>query len=109
MPRKAVWITYDLGIKGDYEGMYSFLDRHNAKECGDSVAFLNFDFSVDIISEFTDAIRESVDLDKRSRVYLVYPDPEAKGYKGRFILGTRKSPPWAGFGMTGAAEEDVGE
>jgi hypothetical protein len=32
----AVWISYDLGVQADYEGMYAWLDEHQAKECGDS-------------------------------------------------------------------------
>ena len=31
-----VWISFDLGVKGDYEGMYAWLDSKDAKECGDS-------------------------------------------------------------------------
>ena len=32
----TVWISYDLGIRGDYEGLYAWLDSHRAKECGDA-------------------------------------------------------------------------
>jgi len=108
MPRKGVWITYDLGIRGDYEGMYSFLDKHNATECGDSAAFLTFDFSDDIVREFNDAINEAVTFDKRCRVYLIFPKAEG-GCKGRFIIGRRKPPPWAGYGSNESSEEDIGE
>jgi len=41
--KKAVWISYDLGIKGDYQGLYSWLDDHDAIECGNSVAFIQFE------------------------------------------------------------------
>lgn len=40
--KKAIWISYDLGVKGDYEGLYAWLDDHKAIECGDSVAFINY-------------------------------------------------------------------
>ena len=36
--KKFIWLSYDLGIGGDYESLYSWLDNHEAKECGDSVA-----------------------------------------------------------------------
>lgn len=36
--KKFVWVSFDLGVKGDYEGMYAWLDGCGAKECGDSVA-----------------------------------------------------------------------
>lgn len=35
-----IWISYDLGADGDYAGMYTWLDRHNAVECGNSMASL---------------------------------------------------------------------
>ena len=41
-----VWMSYDLGVSGDYEGLYAWLDDHNAKECGNSVAWV-FSFSYD--------------------------------------------------------------
>jgi hypothetical protein len=34
----VMWMSYDLGVKGDYEGLYAWLDDHEAKECGNSVA-----------------------------------------------------------------------
>ena len=37
-----VWMSYNLGVTGDYEGLYAWLDEHNAKECGNSVAWFSF-------------------------------------------------------------------
>ena len=37
--RKAIWLSFDLGVAGDYPGLYKWLDEHDAVECGDSVAF----------------------------------------------------------------------
>lgn len=33
-----IWLSFDLGVSGDYEGMYAWLDDKRAKECGSSVA-----------------------------------------------------------------------
>ncbi|MFH1115168.1 MAG: hypothetical protein V1792_14760 [Pseudomonadota bacterium] len=38
--KKGVWIYFDLGINGDYEGMYEWLDKHNAHACGENFAFV---------------------------------------------------------------------
>lgn len=38
----TVWISYDLGVRGDYESLYSWLDAHGAKECGDFLAVLTY-------------------------------------------------------------------
>ncbi len=32
--RRAIWISYDFGVRGDYEGFYTWLDLHDAIECG---------------------------------------------------------------------------
>jgi len=32
--KKLIWIAFDLGVRGDYDGIYEFLDTHEAKECG---------------------------------------------------------------------------
>lgn len=29
-----MWLGYDLGVKGDYPGLYAILDDHDAIECG---------------------------------------------------------------------------
>jgi hypothetical protein len=31
--KKAVWISFDLGVQGDYEGLYGWLDRLDAQTC----------------------------------------------------------------------------
>lgn len=32
MPTRTIWISYDLGVQGDYEGLYGWLDTHKARE-----------------------------------------------------------------------------
>lgn len=105
---KFVWITFDLGIRGDFEGIYEFLDAHGAKECGDSVAAFNYEYKNDLIRELTIDLEKAARFDKRSRVYVIYPSEQGK-HKGRFIIGKRKPPPWAGYGALNVDEEDVGE
>lgn len=34
--KQLIWISYDLGVSGDYENLYAWLDDHGAKECGQS-------------------------------------------------------------------------
>lgn len=46
--KSAIWLSYDLGVNGDYEGMYAWLDNHGAKECGGSVAYLQFTHDGDL-------------------------------------------------------------
>ena len=91
-----IWLSFDLGVSGDYEGMYAWLDDHQAKECGDSVASFRFSCDGDLPESLKTEIENAVSLNKRSRVYVVYRD-EGK-LKGRYIIGRRKSAPWDGYG-----------
>jgi len=31
------WLSFDLGLRGNYELLYAWLDAMEAKECGDNV------------------------------------------------------------------------
>jgi hypothetical protein len=103
-----LWMSFDLGVRGDFEGMYEFLDTDQAKECGDSVGIFQYEYKKDLLAELKKDLEKSVNFDKRSRVYVIYPVPNGK-YKGRFLIGKRKSPPWAGHGPSQDDEEDAGE
>lgn len=95
--KRTIWISYDLGVRGDYEGIYTWLDEHEAIECGDSLSLLKYEFSGDLIEDLKKDIQDSVDLTKKTRIYVIWRDATTKKMKGRFIFGTRKSPPWTGY------------
>lgn len=104
-----IWLSFDLGVRGDFEGMYAFLDAHGAKECGDSVGAFTYEYKKDLLNELAKELHKTVSLDRpRSRVYVIYRS-EGGRYTGKFIIGKRKSPPWAGFGSTEEDGEDIGE
>ena len=108
--KKFVWLSFDLGVKGDYEGLYSWLDSQDARECGEYLAGFNFDVSDEkrLPSLLKKALSDAVDLDKRSRIYVVFFDSRAKKVRGQFILGSRRKPPWTEYGgSTDATEEDL--
>jgi hypothetical protein len=103
-----IWLSFDLGVRGDFEGMYQFLDTYKAKECGDSVGSLVYEYKKDLIGDLTKDLKSFITFDKRSRVYLIFPKAP-NNYAGRFIVGRRKSPPWAGHGPSQEPdEEDIG-
>lgn len=105
--QSGIWISYDLGVRGDYEGMYVFLDALDAKECGDSTSFCVFKYQKDLLTELKAAIKKQVTLTNRSRIYVIYPAANGK-YKGKFLSGRRKHPAWAGYAGQGSDEEDEG-
>jgi hypothetical protein len=102
-----MWISFDLGVRGDYEGLYAWLDEHGAVECGDSVAYLNYESEGDSIQSLTRAIKKAIEVTKRTRIYAIWKDDEGKT-KGRFIIGGRKAPPWSGYAR-GAAQASPDE
>lgn len=100
MTKQAIWLSYDLGIKGDYPGLYRFLDKNNAKECGNSIAYLNFEYNTNLEFELTNIIKESVELKNGDRIYAIFKAVNENGEisaRGKFIIGNRKGSPWEGY------------
>ena len=106
--KKAVWLSYDLGVKGDYEGLYAWLDDHEAIECGDSVSFFNFTVKKqeNLVEELKNDLSKSVQLSKRDRIYVIWKNDDDK-IKGKFIFGKRKASPWEGYGTQETGEDEV--
>lgn len=107
--KKFVLLSFDLGIDGDYRSMYAWLDDHEAKECGDGVAWLHYDCpngKQSFEQSLKSSLEDSVKFGERSRVYALHRSEDGK-IKGRFIFGRRKSAPWVGFGRHGEADEDI--
>jgi len=101
-----IWISFDLGVKGDYEGIYKWLDEHKARECGDSLAGLNYEHSGDLIDDLRTDLQKSIEFTTKSRVYVIrLLDGKMKG---RFIVGGRRMAPWSGYAENGGQEEDTG-
>lgn len=104
--KSAIWLSYDLGVNGDYEGMYAWPDNRGAKECGGGVAYLQFSHDGDLPASLKSDIERVVALNKRSRVYVICKKDEKMS--GRYLIGHRKGAPWEGFGDKDETEEDPG-
>lgn len=109
MATKIYWLSYDLGVGGDYDGLYAWLDDHNAKPCGQSVAFFAYSTKRrDIDRALAEELNESVNLRPGNRLYIVR-EKETDGEStiaGTFIYGKRNAAPWEGFGKQSPAQED---
>jgi hypothetical protein len=104
----TVWLSFDLGVSGDYDGMYRWLADHNAVECGDGFALVRIDPLE--FPKFPDGLLEDIAMDveidsKKMRIYIVWKDHEQS--KGRFIVGNRRQAPWAGYGIQNGQEDDI--
>lgn len=88
-----------MAINEDYEGLYSWLDTHEAKECGHNLAVLQYSFDQDLIEELMEDLSKNVNFTARDRLYLIWRDQETNSIKGKFLVGKHKAAPWSGYGV----------
>lgn len=106
----VVYLSYDLGVSGDYPGLYTWLAKLKALECGDSMCRFVYDFktithmdSIDdtkkALTELLEAIKQSVKLNRNDRIYICseFYVKDSKMLTGCFIYGKRKQNPWQGY------------
>jgi hypothetical protein len=94
---KRYWLSYDLGLRGNYESLYEWLDSQGAEECGEALATFHSKKSRD---QLRGDLREALGDTARVRIYLI---DRLRG--GTFLIGKRKAAPWAGYSQT--AEEST--
>jgi hypothetical protein len=109
MAKSAIWISYDLGIKGDYASLYAWLDSHGAKECGDSVAFLTYEHDGDVRATLEADLQSAINIEKRARIYMIYREKDTGKNRGVFLFGGRRAPPWTGYASKGGGTADEEE
>ena len=109
VPTSTVWISYDLGVRGDYEGLYVWLDTHRAKECGDSLAVLSYRYQRSLPDELREDLKRDVAIDKRTRIYLIYRERTTNKNKGQFLFGGRRPAAWTGYASSdsGTVDDEV--
>ena len=98
-----VILNFDLGIKGDYESLYRYLDNINALDCGNSNAVFQFNFSKENLSysekldEIKKSLESSITFKNGNRIYCIVHNQ--KGIpRGAFLFGHRQRPIWEGYG-----------
>ena len=92
----TIWLSYDLGVRGDYEALYTWLDSHAAKECGDSLAVLSYKYGGKLVDVLKADLRKTITVDKRSRIYVIYRDRAAIRTRG-LLLGVGAHRTWTGY------------
>lgn len=101
---KRIWITFDLGVRGDYDRLYQWLDSHEAVECGNGVATLSYKFNTQeetfegIFDEIRKDLQNAITIDAKTKIYvLVGLNNDNGSTGGGFIFGSRRSAPWDGY------------
>lgn len=107
--RKAIWLTYDFGLKGDFTGLFTFLDNKDAIECGSGVAFFFYPTEKEdwkeICEEIMTELKLAANISTSDRIYIIVKDYKANLIKGTFVNGARKQSPWEGFGNVGDSKQ----
>jgi len=107
MNSQRIWLSYDLGVGGDYDGLYCWLDEHEAKECGDNLATLKFDYELDLVTDIQNELSESVEITKKDRFYMIFRDDNDQ-VRGKFLFNIkRKRAPWLGLSELIDVEYDI--
>ena len=100
----SIWMSYDLGVGGDYQTLYQWLDDHGAVECGNSVAFLKYDYPNSIKSDdeltksIADELKLKIKFNPSNRVYIIRKRLNENQFYGSYIIGKRRANPWQGYG-----------
>lgn len=97
------WLTFDLGFGADYDGLFEWLDEHDAKECTPSTAFFK---SKQTVAEIEHEITNILDDNVKARVYLIYMNEDKEQVYGKWLVGKRKAAPWAGYFIPDEDEDD---
>lgn len=106
MSKAAIWVGYDLGVNGDYDGLYTWLAQQQAEECGDSLAFIrNYEYQGEIDAALRKDIAKAINLGKRVRIYAIWKDSKGNR-RGRFLIGGRRQPPWHSYAPGAAGDVD---
>ena len=100
----AIWLTYDLGVGGDFQGLYSWLDDKGAIESGNNNAYFKYSYPKNITSDtqlvetLKKELEETVSFKAGNRIYIVRKSLSKDNSIGSFVIGKRKASPWEGYG-----------
>lgn len=110
MKKYRVWLSYDLGVSGDYDGLYVWLDNHEAVECGNSVASFIIEIAnkLDPHDYMKDTLTRTLELKASNKLYCICSASDFPT-RGKFIYGGRRASPWQGYGNHGTDEEESSE
>ncbi len=107
MKEKTIYLSFDFGLRGDFRGLFAWLDQQKAKECGNSLAVLNYSFSGDLLTDLQADLSSAVQLEKSDRLYVIWKDEETGNFRGKFLHGNRKASPWEGYAAAAVQAEDI--
>ncbi len=101
-----VYLSYDLTYGSDFDGLYKWLDKHSAKNCGECFCEFVYDFDnkdantkedavSSFVSELNSDITNNVKLKKGDRLFIVSSVDKTQ-FSG-FLYGNYGARPWEGY------------
>ena len=100
-----VLLSFDLGIQGDYDSLYAWLDKHEAKECGSNLAIFDYPYNKDLLKEIRLDLRKAIKITTNTRIYIMCKVGDA--LKGNFVIGSRRNAPWTGTADIATVEDTL--
>ncbi len=106
------YINYDLGLRGDYAGLYKWLDKNKAEERGYGYARIkdyeypenlydntdeNTEKNSKLIEHIKKELKSFVKLEPSDRIYLTMKGVGNKKIGGTFLFGGKRPAPWQGY------------
>lgn len=110
--KKVIFISFDFGLKGDYDNLYKWLDENKAVERGYGLAYIReYETTEKILTDkdFIAHIRRELEarikIGSNDRIYLIWNGIEDKTkVRSGFLFGSSKQSPWTGFAQNNADE-----
>ena len=98
MVKQRYWLSFDLGLRGNYEELFEWLDNLGAKECADNLATFTSNKTREQIKR---ELVQFLGADRNVRVYII-----DRNHGAIFLLGKRKAAPWVGYSTEAAKVEE---
>ena len=107
-----IYINFDLSLRGDYKGLYKWLDKYNAEERGNGYAlikeYLFPDSEIEGVTDFKDKnfklinfirkdIKKYAEIGSSDRIYLTLKTLGRGNLGGAFLFGRQQATPWEGY------------
>lgn len=112
---KVIFISFDFGLKSDYENLYKWLDENEAVERGYGMAYIkNFRVGKKLTTDkafvfhMRKVIKEKVKIGNNDRIYMIWNgiEDDTKMRSG-FIFGSAKQSPWTGYAQKSADDFEL--
>jgi hypothetical protein len=101
----SVWISFDLGLDGDYASLFEWLDANNAVECGEGFARVpEYEYGADVVETLRKSLSGAMTVGKRTRIYVIFT--RGNKARGEWLFGGRRRAPWEGYVQRNTSGEE---